>query len=463
MSVQLVWFKNDLRLADNPALCAALGAGGPVLLLYVLDERAGAANRWWLHYSLKSLAKNISARGGRLILRRGDPVELISQLVKDHNITGVHSTRSYEPFWRQADRRLDAALRLQNCGFHRHLSASLFAPERITTKDGKPFGVYTPFSKVCFSAGVSADCLPSPEAFNSPALDSDELASWRLLPTKPDWAGGLRAEWTPGEVGALSRLDTFLAGPVQNYDLARDFPAQTATSKLAPHIHFGEISPRLVWQRTVKAKAGKGGEVFLKELLWREFSLNQLWQHPTLRSEPLRKEFSAFNWQTNVPLLSAWQKGLTGIPIVDAGMRELWQTGWMHNRVRMICASFLVKHLLIPWQAGEKWFWETLCEADEAANAASWQWVAGCGADAAPYFRIFNPVLQGQKFDPEGAYVRRFVPELEKLPKAYIHTPWEAPDLLRKQVNYPEPIMLPAQGRQAALAAYAEMRNTAKQ
>ncbi len=251
---------------------------------------------------------------------------------------------------------------------------------------------------------------------------------------------------------------------MKDYDKARDYPALPGTSKLSPHAHFGEISPRYVWHRARAAGNGKGVEVFLKELLWREFSINLLWQHPKIRTKPIREEFSAFPWTENAEHLAAWQRGKTGIPIVDAGMRELWQTGWMHNRVRMICASYLVKHLLIPWTAGEAWFWDTLCEADEAANGASWQWVAGCGADAAPYFRIFNPVLQGQKFDPEGAYVRRYVPELARLPDAHIHAPWEAPDAILSGAgvmlddNYPQPLVLPADGRQAALNAYAELK-----
>lgn len=461
--MRLIWFKNDLRLGDNPALHAAnADSDGPLLLLYVLDERAGAASRWWLHYSLTALSSDIAVRGGQLILRRGDPVEIIARLVRDYKVTDVHTARSYEPFWRETDRQLDATLKQLDCALHRHLSTSLFPPERITTKAGKLFGVYTPFSKSCFEAGVPSGLLPAPERLSSPAVAGEALDTWRLLPRKPDWAGGLRAEWTPGEAGAQARLTAFLAGPIEQYDQVRDFPSSSGTSRLAPHIHFGEISPRQVWQCAYATEKTKGVEVFLKELLWREFSLNQLWQHPALRTQPIRKEFNAFGWQNNETHLAAWQRGRTGIPIVDAGMRELWQTGWMHNRVRMICASYLVKHLLIPWQEGEKWFWDTLCEADEAANGASWQWVAGCGADAAPYFRIFNPVLQGQKFDPKGAYVRRFVPELSKLPDSYIHTPWDAPSALRLKLDYPAPIKLPADGRQAALDAYSKMQEAAR-
>lgn len=460
--MQLIWLRNDLRLEDNPSVHAAILSGQPVLLLYILDERAGAASRWWLHYSLASLAKAVNERGGRLVLRRGTPLEIIPTLVKDHGVTAVHAARAYEPFWRSTDRQLDAALKGLDCAFYRHLSTSLFAPERITTQAGKLFGVYTPFSKACLEAGVLAESLPPPASLAGPEIESEPLAAWHLLPTKPDWAHGMRAEWSPGEAGARARLDVFLAGPIHHYHEARNLPAQPGTSKLAPHIHFGEISPRLVWQRAHEVGEGEGVRVFLKELLWREFSLNQLWQHPTLRTQPIRHEFSAFGWRENRAWLTAWQRGKTGIPIVDAGMRELWQTGWMHNRVRMICASYLVKHLLVPWQEGEQWFWETLCEADEAANGASWQWVAGCGADAAPYFRIFNPVLQGRKFDPDGAYVRHFVPEVRNLPDSFIHAPWEAPPILRAGISYPPPLVLPADGRQAALAAYADLKTMAQ-
>jgi deoxyribodipyrimidine photo-lyase len=460
----IVWFRNDLRLEDNPALTSALAAGGTVLPVYVMDERSGAANRWWLHHSLRALAADLAARGTQLILRRGNPAEIIPELAAEIGATSVNAARSFEPFWRAADRAVDAGLRERNIAFHRHLSTSLFPPERITTKTGGLYGVYTPFSRACFAAGVPESFHPAPKAI--PGLDaaSDQLEDWALLPTGPDWARGMSAEWQPGEAGARVRLEAFLSGPIQRYDDARDFPAIAGTSKLSPHLHFGELSPRYVWHRSAAAGAAKGVHVFLKELLWREFSINLLWQHPEMREKPIREEFAAFPWSENQAALKAWQQGRTGIPIVDAGMRELWQTGWMHNRVRMICASFLVKHLLIPWQAGEKWFWDCLCEADEAANGASWQWVAGCGADAAPYFRIFNPVLQGKKFDAHGDYVRRFVPELARLPDACIHAPWENdPSVLahagvKLGQTYPRPIVSLNDGRERALAAYEKMK-----
>ena len=466
MSTSLVWFRNDLRLEDNPALHAACAAPGPVALLYILDERAGAASCWWLHHSLAALGQDIAARGGYLLLRRGDPLQIIPVLAALLGVTAVHAARAHEPYWRETDRALDTRLKAQNIGLHRHLSTSLFAPERITTKNGGLYGVYTPFSKACLAAGVPDVFVPAPGRINGITAASDSLEDWNLLPAKSDWAGGMRAEWTPGEAGAKARLEAFLAGPVQHYAKARNLPGHSGTSRLSPHVHFGEISPRYVWHRAAACGESEGVRTFLRELLWREFSIHLLWQHPDIRTAPIRAEFARFPWADDPKALRAWQRGLTGIPIVDAGMRELWQTGWMHNRVRMICASFLVKHLLIPWQAGEAWFWDTLVDADEAANGASWQWVAGCGADAAPYFRIFNPVLQGQKFDPDGAYVRRYVPELAKLPAAGIHAPWEAdPAILahagvRLAETYPRPIIGLAEGRDRALAAYQKIKTS---
>lgn len=459
--LRLVWFRGDLRLHDNPALFAACAAGGKAALIYILDERMGAAGRWWLHQSLTALSADITARGGYLILRRGDPLVIIPQLAAELGAESVHVARTFEPAHRATDRALDGALKEHGVALHRHHALSLFPPDRIVTKAGTPFGVFTPFSKACLAAGVPEALCPAPERIDGMEAASDQLSDWALLPTRPDWAAGLRDEWQPGEAGATARLAAFLASPVHDYAVRRDFPAQPGTSKLSPHVHFGEISPRLVWHRVAGMGSGLGVTVFLKELLWREFSLHLLWQHPDIRTAPMRPEFAHFPWVEDAPALRAWQRGQTGVPIVDAGMRELWHTGWMHNRVRMICASYLVKHLLVPWQAGEAWFWDTLCDADWAANGASWQWVAGCGADAAPYFRIFNPVLQGQKFDPEGAYVRHFVPELARLPASCLHAPWDAPPALlagagvRLGETYPHPLIGLAEGRARALAAFA--------
>ncbi|MDE2575464.1 MAG: FAD-binding domain-containing protein, partial [Rhodospirillales bacterium] len=301
---------------------------------------------------------------------------------------------------------------------------------------------------------------PAPDRLPAaPAIASDRLEDWRLLPRRPDWAGGLRASWTPGEAGAAARLAAFLDAGLDGYAARRDLPGIAGTSKLSPHLAWGEISPGAMWHEAA-ARGGAGLGVFVNELLWREFSAQLLWHNAELPSAPLRRDFAAMPWREDAPALAAWQRGQTGIPIVDAGMRELWHTGWMHNRVRMVAASFLVKHLMIPWQRGEAWFWDTLVDADLATNAASWQWVAGCGADAAPYFRIFNPVLQGAKFDADGAYVRRFVPELAALPARHIHAPWLAPPAalaaagIRLGTDYPAPIIDLAAGRARALDAF---------
>jgi deoxyribodipyrimidine photo-lyase len=400
-----------------------------------------------------------------LVLRRGDARKIIPQLAKQTGAKSVHAMRAHEPKMRAADKAVAAALKNDGVTYKRYLSASLFAPEKILTKTGGVYGVYTPFSKACFEAGVDEDLLDAPDAIPGVAgVESDALEDWGLLPKKPDWAGGLRGTWRPGEAGAQERLHLFGEEAIVNYSDARNFPGVEGTSRLSPHLHFGEISTRTVWRAAASAGAGNGPQTFLKELLWREFSIYLLWHHPDMAEKPLRAEFEKFPWAEDKAALRAWQRGQTGIPIVDAGMRQLWQIGWMHNRVRMITASFLIKHLLIRWQEGEAWFRDTLAEADEAANAASWQWVAGCGADAAPYFRIFNPVLQGAKFDPDGEYVRNYVPELGKLGPAFIHAPWEADVAILTNacielgVTYPRPMVDLKAGRERALAAYGRIK-----
>jgi deoxyribodipyrimidine photo-lyase len=466
MRTAVVWLRNDLRLDDNLALNAACATADRVVPVYVLDDEAagawkmGGASRWWLHHSLASLGHDLRARGARLVLRRGDAETIIPALAADVGADAVHAARSFEPWARAQDKRLAGILKAAGVAFKRHLSAQLFAPEEIKTKTGGVYSVYTPFSKACFEQEVPPPCPGPSRIAGVPDVAGDDLADWALLPKAPDWAAGLRDAWQPGEAGAKALLDEFVAGRVQKYDAARNLPGITGTSRLSPHVHFGEISPRRVWHAAKAAGDGAGVKTFLKELLWREFSISLLWHNPQLPDAPLRPQFAAFPWADNASHLRAWQRGRTGYPIVDAGMRELWQTGWMHNRVRMITASFLVKHLLIPWQEGEKWFWDCLAEADLAANAASWQWVAGCGADAAPYFRIFNPVLQGKKFDPDGAYVRRFVPELKDLPGEFIHAPWDAPEIVLANAGvklgdtYPKPMIDLMEGRDRALAAY---------
>jgi deoxyribodipyrimidine photo-lyase len=472
----LLWFTRDLRLSDNPALHAAMQGGRAVVPIFVLDDAAGAewalgaASRWWLHQSLRALQADLAAAGSTLMLRRGSAAEVLPELAASLGAGECHVARPYEPWRRQSVDAVENALRAARVTLHRHRSTLLFEPDAIRTKTGGAYGVYTPFARACEAAGVSADYLPAPThipTVSAPA--SEALDDWGLLPKKPDWAGGFRATWTPGEKGAQLRARAFLKGAMASYDTARNLPAGSTTSMLSPNLHWGEISPRRLWHASAGGPHGSsaGAKVFRNELLWREFSAHLLWHHPSLPAEPLRPEFGAMPWRDDPPGLRAWQRGRTGIPLVDAGMRQLWQIGWQHNRVRMVTASFLIKHLLIDWRDGQRWFWDTLVDADLASNAASWQWVAGSGADAAPFFRIFNPVLQGRKFDPDGAYVRRYVPELARLPDRFLHAPWEAPENVRTAAglrlghDYPFPIVDLAAGRAQALDAFTALSRSA--
>ncbi len=465
----LVWFRQDLRLADNPAVAAAASLG-PVLPVYVLDETGeqrplGGAAKWWLHQSLTALAGELADHGLPLILARGAAEHVIPDLVAAAGAGSVMWNRVYEPGPMVRDARLKAALRARGIPVTSHNGSLLFEAGHHRTGGGGLFQVFTPFWRALSAGAPPRPLVPVP-ALSAPAVvpRSEDLAAWRLRPTTPDWAGGLRATWTPGSAAATARLDAFLDGPVTGYAAARDQPGIPGTSRLSPHLHLGELSPTQVWHRarTIAAahpERASGIEAFLRELGWREFSMNLLAARPSLPTTALKADFDRFPWRDDPADLTAWQRGQTGYPIVDAGMRELWQTGWMHNRVRMIVGSFLVKHLLADWRLGEAWFWDTLVDADLANNVASWQWVAGCGADAQPYFRIFNPMLQGAKFDPQGAYVRRYVPELARLPDALLHTPWMAPPLVladagvRLGVTYPKPIVDHAAARARALAA----------
>lgn len=470
----LVWFRQDLRLADNPALAAAFARGADVILAFILDEETpgvrplGGAARWWLHGSLDSLARDIDRRGGRLILRRGPATRELDRLIEEGKVEAVYWNRCHQPALVKRDERIKARLKERGLTVESFNASLLHEPWEVKTKGGKPFQVFTPFWKALKELPAPAHVHRTPQDLAGGAkLRSDVLADWDLLPRRPDWAGGLRAAWQPGEAGAHRRVEAF-GDRIASYHVARDRPAIEGTSLLSPHLHWGEIGPWQVWRAAEHSAGGPGeAEPFLRELGWREFCGSLLFHEPALPDQCLRAEFQNFPWARQEILLDAWQRGRTGYPLIDAGMRQLWHTGWMHNRVRMVVASFLVKHLLHHWRDGEAWFWDTLVDADLASNVANWQWVAGCGADAAPFFRIFNPILQGEKFDPRGGYVRHWLPELAHLPDKWLHHPWDAPsDVLRAAKvtlgeTYPKPVVDHGTARNHALEAFRSLREPA--
>ncbi len=472
----ILLFRRDLRLSDHPALSAALETGAPVVPVYILDDetagawRCGGASRWWLAQSLRSLDTSLRALGSRLILRRGPTDAVLRDLIRETAAGAVYFTRGYEPFQRKLEERLKTMSAEIGVECRRFGGQVLVEADQLLNKSGEPFRVYSPFYKALAQRDPPRQPLPAPSQIQRPAAwpNSDVLESWELEPMKRNWAEGMSKSWTPGEIPAQQRLQLFIETMVKSYRDRRNLPGIDGTSRLSPHLAFGEISPRQIWSAVSLAAEAAGKldtvETYLKEIAWREFSYHLLFHFPDLPEKAFKTEFDAFPWRENAAAMRAWQRGQTGYPIVDAGMRQLWQTGWMHNRVRMITASFLIKHLLVPWQTGEAWFWDTLVDADLASNAASWQWVAGSGADAAPYFRIFNPILQGEKFDPEGDYVREFCPELANLPASFIHRPWEADAesldgaQVRLGVTYPRPIVDHGEARDRALAAYQQIK-----
>jgi deoxyribodipyrimidine photo-lyase len=469
----ILWFRDDLRLTDNAALAAAAKRDAPLVCLYVFDEDStrapGGAARWWLAQSLRALDAQLHKLGQRLVLRRGPALRIISAIAKDSGASHVYWNRRYEQSGAKADDAVIASLKALGVSGGTFAGNVLAEPQTISSSSGGPMRVFTPFWKKLRAMGDPRGPVAAPKSLPAAtALASDRLEDWKLEPAKPDWAGGLRETWTPGAAAAHDRLHDFL-DTVSGYADARDLPSKSTTSRLSPHLRFGEISAVEVFHAACFA-ADSGAsprdiEKFLSELGWREFSWHLLHHFPSLAKNNLQERFDAFPWRSDDKALRAWQRGQTGYPIVDAGMRELWQTGWMHNRVRMVVASFLVKHLLIDWREGERWFWDTLVDADPANNPASWQWVAGSGADAAPYFRIFNPVLQGEKFDAAGEYARRWVPEIAKLPDRFIHRPWDASPLeladaeIKLGTTYPHPIVDHAAARKRALAAFAKTKD----
>lgn len=468
MPTSIVWFRNDLRLSDNPALTTGgLATGSAVVPLYILDTETegvrppGAASRWWLHHSLEALDASLRDLGSRLILRRGPAEKVVADLALECGADAIYWNRVYDHGVRARDERLNKSCIAQGMIADSFKANLLHEPWEVKTASGEPYKVFTAFWRACNRLPAAEKPLPPPTELPRPAHwpASDQLASWGLLPHTPDWAGGLRATWVPGEASAASRLASFLDDGLTHYRQARDRPDIEGTSRLSPHLAFGEISPRQIRRAVTAGEMSPMAEKFLAEIGWREFAYNLLFNNADLTERNFRPEFDRFPWADphGNRALEAWQRGRTGYPIVDAGMRELWTTGWMHNRVRMIVASFLTKDLLIDWRTGERWFWDTLVDADSANNATGWQWVAGSGADAAPYFRIFNPVLQGEKFDPRGDYVRRWIPELEGLPDDRIHRPWTAEEPPSPEI-YPARIVDHAQARDRALEAFRNLR-----
>jgi deoxyribodipyrimidine photo-lyase len=468
----IVWLRDDLRLDDQPAISAA--AHAPALFVYVHDEKAGrplgGASRWWLDKSLRAFAASLERIGGRLDVVRGEAETVIPALARQ--ATAVYWTRRYGAAGIETDKRIKAGLRGLGVRPESFNGQLLREPWEVTTDQGGPFKVFTPFWRKARALGPFSPPIAAPRRLHAApwpegAPERVAIADLGLHPRAPDWSGGLAAAWTPGEAGARARLARFLDAALAPYAEARDRLDGETTSRLSPHLRFGEISPRRVVAATETAAqqsgALRGAEKFLSELGWREFSYALLYQAPDLARKNWSPRFDAFPWRRDEEALEAWRRGRTGYPVVDAGLRELWATGYMHNRARMIAASFLAKHLLIDWREGEAWFWDTLCDADEANNPASWQWVAGCGADAAPYFRVFNPVLQGERFDPDGAYVRRWIPELAGLDARYVHAPWKAPSGVRLGRDYPAPIVDHDFARARALEAFAEISGGAGQ
>ncbi len=482
----VLWLRQDLRLADNPALNAAVARGSPLLPLFILDEetpgdwRPGGAGRWWLHHSLEALTAALARHHTPLILKRGPAARVLESVIEASGADAVYWNRCYEPFAIDRDRNIKSALKSAGLEVGSFKANLLFEPWEISTQAGEPYKVFTPFWRALLDQPEPDAPLQKPSGFKTPSDDlvksvgSDRLEDWQLLPEKPDWAGGLRESWSPGEAGARARLAAFLDDSLIHYKGDRNRPDRPHTSRLSPHLRWGDISPRQIWHAT-RQKASDSGDkqveaaamAFLRELGWREFCHGLLYHWPNFPETSWKPEFRDFPWRDDDKGFRAWCRGRTGYPIVDAGMRELWTTGWMHNRVRMITASFLIKDLLVPWQRGERWFWDTLVDADLANNSAGWQWVAGCGADAAPYFRIFNPVSQGEKFDPDGVYVRRWVPELARVPDDFVHKPWEAPaeTLTAAGVklgrDYPKPLVDHARARRRALDSYQDIRKGA--
>lgn len=481
----IVWFRLDLRLDDQLALAEA-ARRGPVLPLFILpgDEdsiwQPGIAGRWWLQESLRNLDAELRRRGSQLRLRRGPQHKALREISTASGSREIFATRRYEPAEAKSDTQLQQNLSQEGITLSFHDSPLLFDPAMVLNQEGSAYRVFTPFWNRCLQLPAPAAPIPAPGRLTPPqkwpdSIPMDLLAEKGRNRTAID----LSDYWQPGAYAAAASLDHFLQDPLRSYINDRDHPDLAATSRLSPYLHFGEISSRRVWfavrehVHSIPANTvgdwAKPGEAFLRQIIWREFAHHILYHFPRTPDEPSRSEFTRFPWRKDARALEAWQQGRTGYPLVDAGMRQLLETGWMHNRVRMVTASFLTKHLLISWKEGAHWFWDRLVDADLANNTFGWQWAAGCGHDAAPYFRIFNPVLQGEKFDPQGDYVRRWVPELASLPPKWIHQPWRAPASVLQAAkikmgrDYPLPFVDHAYGRARALSALRHIQEQKQQ
>jgi deoxyribodipyrimidine photo-lyase len=474
----IVWFRQDLRLDDNPAFEAALAHGTSVIPVFIWDPEGegewapGGASRVWLHGSLRKLDSSLRKKRSRLVLRRGKSLNVLQQLLKETKANAVFWNRRYEPAVVAHDRQVAEAFASQDVKIETFNSLLLFEPWTVQNKSSKPYKIFTPFYRACRALPEPERPIDAPAKIASPKSwpSSLKLDSLRLLPRIP-WDKGIRQAWQHEENRGGVRIEDFVHYALADYPDSRDRPDIEGTSRISPNLHWGELSPRRAWhavRATIahhkRTATGKAGEAFLRQLIWREFAYHLLYHFPQIVSVPLHPNFAKFRWRRDRRALKAWHKGQTGYPIVDAGMRQLWTTGWMHNRVRMLVGSFLVKDLLLPWQLGAKWFWDTLVDADLANNSLGWQWVAGCGVDAAPFFRVFNPVLQGQKFDPHGDYVRQWAPELASLPDRWIHKPWEAPAAVLREAgvelghSYPRPLVDHNEARDRALAVFRKTR-----
>lgn len=470
----ILWFRKDLRLADNSALAAAIESGAPIIPVFIWspdeagDWAPGAASKWFLQQALESLSEEWGVRGGKLILREGDSLDELRDMIEKTGAQRVFWNRRYESPLRELDAEIKKTLREDGIDVQSFNSALLNEPHTASTGTGKPYKVYTPYWRKVKDRKIEPVAEPDFEALQFPESYPQTVALDRfgLLPEK-QWYRKFYQHWEVSEAAAMERLDTFLEQPVEDYNDARDIPSEDGTSSLSPYLHWGLIGPRQVMSALFQKHDLRvtGPQVFAKEIYWREFAYNVLYHFPGTPDAPLHEKYSDFPWEPDAEALKRWQRGQTGYPIVDAGMRQLYETGWMHNRVRMVVSSLLVKHLLQDWREGARWFWDTLVDADLASNTLGWQWSAGCGADAAPYFRVFNPITQGQKFDPDGDYVRKWVPEIAKLPNKFLHEPWEAPAGILEYAgvelgkDYPEPIIEHKKGRERALAALEQFKD----